>query len=97
MSDNGFAAPADTDDFGADAPAGEGDVAAPKATFERHPLKVLANLNAKPLKQAMKAIQYLDGLDERKRQILKAISEEALGYVAKEGPEYLSAVKAVTN
>jgi hypothetical protein len=100
MSENGFAAPADADEgFGADAPVavGEGDSKAPRANFERNPLKVLATLANKPLKQATKAIEYLDSYDDRKRKVLKALSPEALEYVAKEGPEYLSAVQAISN
>lgn len=100
MTTNGFAAPADTgDDFGTDAPAaaGEGDAPAPRAPFERNPIKVLGTLANRPLKQSTKAIQYLDALDERKRAVLKACSPEALAYIAKEGPEYLAAVQAVSN
>lgn len=72
--------------------AGEGDVAAPKRTFDRAPAKVLANLASKPLEQAMKAIEYIDSGRERERQFLRLCSPKALNLIAENGPEYLSAV-----
>ncbi len=72
----------------------EGDVAAPRAPFERSPLKVLESLSEKPLQQAMKAIEYIDATQERQRKYLKACSPKALTLIAENGPEYLQAVSA---
>ena len=73
---------------------GEGDSADPKASFERSPVKVLQNLQDKPLQQAMKAIDYIDAGRERERKFLKVCSPKALNLIAENGPEYLSAVSA---
>lgn len=73
---------------------GEGDVAEPTKAFERSPLKVLESLSAKPLQQAMKAIEYIDATQERQRKYLKACSPKALSLIAENGPEYLTAVAA---
>ncbi len=73
---------------------GEGDVAEPTKPFERSPLKVLEALSAKPLQQAMKAIEYIDATQERQRKFLKACSPKALSLIAENGPEYLTAVSA---
>lgn len=72
--------------------AGEGEAADPKRTFDRAPVKVLANLADKPLQQAMKAIDYIDAGRERERQFLRLCSPKALALIAENGPEYLSAV-----
>lgn len=73
---------------------GEGDVASPKTTFERSPLKVLRTLEDQPLKQAIKAIEYIDAGRERERKLLRACSPAALNLIAQNGPGYLSAVEA---
>jgi hypothetical protein len=74
--------------------AGEGDSPAPRATFDRSPLKVLKNLEGKPLQQAMKAIEYIDAGRERERAFLRLCSPKALNLIAENGPEYLTAVSA---
>lgn len=71
----------------------EGDVADPKAPFERTPAKVLASLADKPLQQAMKAISYIDNTRERERKLLRLCSPKALALIAENGPEYLAAVQ----
>lgn len=72
---------------------GEGDSAAPKAAFERSPLKVLESLSDRPLQQAMKAIEYIDSGRERERKFLRACSPKALNLIAENGSEYLTAVQ----
>lgn len=71
----------------------EGDVADPKAQYERTPTKVLTSLSEKPLQQAMKVISYIDSLRERERKLLRLCSPKALALVAENGPEYLAAVQ----
>jgi hypothetical protein len=91
MSENGFAeVDVTSDDLG-----GEGDNGAPRAPFERSPMKVLASLEGRPLQQAMKAIEYIDSGRERERKILRACSSQALNLIALNGPEYLTATQAV--
>lgn len=91
--ENGFAEPADvTETIG-----GEGDVAAPKLSFERSPAKVLESLAHRPLQQAIKAIEYIDSGRERERKFLKLLSPAALNLVAQNGPEYLTATQAISN
>lgn len=92
MSDNGFAEPVTSDDLG-----GEGDNGAPRAPFERSPMKVLESLSQRPLQQAMKAIEYIDSGRERERKFLRACSPQALNLIASNGPEYLTAVQAVSS
>lgn len=73
---------------------GEGDSAEPKvAAFERSPAKVLKALESQPLKQAMKAIEYIDASRERQAKYLKACTPKALSLIAENGPEYLAAVQ----
>lgn len=86
MSETGFAAPA--------ADGGEGDNGAPKRAFERSPLKVLKSLEDQPLKQAIKAIEYIDAGRERERKFLKVLTPEALNLVARNGAVYLTSVQA---
>lgn len=81
----------DESGFG-EATVGEGDVAAPRAAFERSPLKVLKSLESHPFKQAAKAIEYIDANTERQRKYLKACTPKALALIAENGPEYLTAV-----
>lgn len=84
----------DESGFGA-AVGGEGEAAAPaKASYDRSPLKVLKALETQPLKQAMKAIEYIDTNQERQRSFLRACSPKALNLIAENGPEYLTAVQA---
>jgi hypothetical protein len=90
-SDNGFA------DAVVDVEGGEGDVKPGTPAFERSPLKVLASLSERPLQQAIKAIEYIDGCRERERKFLKACSPSALNLIASNGPEYLTAVQAISN
>ncbi len=91
MSDeSGFAEPVET--LGS-----EGDSAAPKASFDRSPLKVLASLADQPFRQAVKAIEYLDASQERQRKFLRVCSPQALSLIAQNGPEYLAATQAVSN
>lgn len=74
---------------------GEGEAqAATRAKFDRSPLKVLKNLEGKPLQQAMKAIEYIDGGRERERALLRICSPKALNLIAENGPEYLASVQA---
>lgn len=76
---------------------GEGDAAAPTvAAFERSPLKVLSSLEEQPFKQAVKAIEYIDSLDERKRKLLRACSPAALNLIAQNGPKYLAVTQAIS-
>jgi hypothetical protein len=92
MSENGFA---DVGDI-ALVEGGEGDVKVPTASFERSPLKVLQSLDARPLQQAIKAIEYIDSGRERERKFLKACSPAALNLIAQNGAEYLTAVQGVS-
>lgn len=80
--------------FGEPTVGGEGDAADPKRTFDRSPAKVLQNLADQPLKQAMKAIEYIDSNRERQRQFLRICSPKALNLIAENGPEYLASVQA---
>ncbi len=93
MAENGFAEPVEV--TADDLDGGEGDNGAPKLAFERSPLKVLASLEARPLQQAIKAIEYIDSGRERERRFLKACTPTALNLIAQNGPEYLTAVQAV--
>lgn len=87
-NENGFAEPV------VEVEGGEGDSAAPRAAFERSPLKVLASLEGKPFQQAVKAIEYIDAGKERQRKFLKACTPAALDLIALNGPEYLDVVSA---
>lgn len=95
MADDSGFGPAESDVIDASALGGEGDVASPRAPFERSPAKVLASLSDTPLEQAVKAIEYLRGLDKRKAALLKTCSPQALNLIAQNGPEYLATVQAV--
>jgi hypothetical protein len=86
--DSGFADPVEAVE------GGEGDSAAPKAAFERSPIKVLQSLSTNPLEQAVKAIDYIKASRARERKFLKAVSPAALNLIAQNGPEYLSSVQA---
>lgn len=94
MSDGGFGPAVDTVDEVL-TEGGEGDAAAPRAPFERSPLKVLQSLSDNPLEQAVKCIDYLRGIDRRKSTLLKACSPKALDLIAQNGPEFVGIVKAV--
>lgn len=88
--DNGFAEPL------VEVEGGEGDSKLPTQAFERSPLKVLGSLAERPLQQAIKAIEYIDSGRERERKFLRACSPQALNLIASNGPEYLTAVQAVS-
>lgn len=91
MSDNGFAEPTDTID------GGEGEAQPPtKVPHVRAPISVIKSLEDRPLEQAVKVIEYLGTLDERRRTYLKAASPLALSLIAQNGPEYLAEVQAVS-
>lgn len=89
----GFADP--VEETASDAIVGdEGESPAPKAAFERSPIKVLKSLEDQPFKQAVKVIEYVDALEQRKAKYLKACSSAALSLVAQNGPKYLAAIEA---
>ncbi len=83
-----------SDESGFGEAVGEGETSAPRATFDRSPMKVLAALADKPFKQAAKAIEYIDTNRERQRKFLRACSPKALALIAENGPEYIEAVQA---
>lgn len=76
---------------------GEGEAAAPTAVHARSPLKVIASLEDSPFEQAVKVIDYVKGLDERKRGILRAATPAALSLVAQNGAEWAELVNSVSN
>ena len=90
--DSGFG-PAEGDVVEVAAVGGEGESPKPKAAFERSPSKVLRSLDGNPLEQAVKAIEYLRGLDKRKSTYLKLCSPKALELIAQNGPEYATIVQ----
>jgi hypothetical protein len=94
MNDSGFGPAEDV----IDAPepvGGEGESPAPRAAFDRSPIKVLRGLSDNPLEQAVKAIEYCRSLDKRKATYLKACSPRALDLIAQNGPEYATIVGTV--
>lgn len=95
MSENGFAEPVEATEADL-VVGGEGDSASPRAAFDRTPSKVLQGLADQPLKQAYKAIEYIDAGRERERKLLKLCSPSALNLIAANGPEYLTSVQAIT-
>ena len=88
MSETGFAEPSVDG-------AGEGEAQRPKSAHERSPLKIIKALHDRPLTQAVKTIAYLDDLEEKRRDFLRACSPEALDLIAKNGPEYLQQVQSL--
>lgn len=89
MSANGFAEPSVDE-------VGEGDAQAPTAAVKpRSPIHVIKSLEDRPLEQAVKVIEYLGNLEERRRVFLRAASPLALSLIAQNGDKYAAAVQEV--
>lgn len=91
MSETGFADPSIDGAVG-----GEGEAAAPKVPHARAPLTVIKSLEDRPLEQAVKVIEYLGALEDRRRSYLRAASPVALSLIAQNGPEYAAQVQGAS-
>lgn len=93
MTQNGFAEPTIDEQVA----GGEGEAQEATASVHaRSPLKVIKSLEDRPLEQAVKVIEYLGTLEDRRRSYLKAASPVALNLIAQNGPEYLAQVQAIS-